>query len=162
MAVKQVPFVSKTVVSRLRPIWLWAGSALTIAVAAAVFLRDLRGDGLNTTLIFKLFGVLTYPIFYGCVIALLTMLVRAFPVRNEWLTISGREMMVGRKKFAADEISQIQVRSNWLGLQAIILCDRNGSELAATKAWPLDRPIQEVVPRLRTWLAEQQSTQSPL
>ena len=143
----------RIVISRLRTGPVWLGIVIVVVAGGFSIWHDLRGSGGNQTLLFETTGQLAYPIYYGVLIACLIMGFRTLRLKDEWITASDREITIGGRKMSAEDLRNVEVRQNWIGLNRLVLLSRKGPELA-TKTFLLESPLSKVVPELRARINE--------
>jgi hypothetical protein len=130
--------------------------AFAFAAAAAYVIRaDLHGNGVRNTLLYELTGKASFIIFYGLVIAGIISQLRMLPMKDEWMTASDDTVCVGNRQIVLAEVSNVEVRRNWIGLRELVFHQADGTEFK-TKVYLLSRPLQQLVPELKSLILNSQ------
>jgi hypothetical protein len=120
-----------------------------------VFTADLRGQGIRETMLFEVIGALAFPVFYGCCVAAVVMQLLMLPLRDRWLTLSNGSLTAGRRQISLNDVRDLQVRRNWIGLRELVFRLADGSEFR-TKVYLLERPLRELIPELKSLISDTQ------
>ncbi|MGZ2410914.1 hypothetical protein ACUXST_000311 [Sphingomonas sp. F9_3S_D5_B_2] len=141
------------VISRMRTAPVWIGIFAIIVLAAYVIRRDLHGNGLQETLLFKVAGNFAFVIFYGCAIAAVISQFLMFRWKDNWLTVSNGTISVGSQRVSLSEVSNVEVLRNGIGLKELVLHRVHGRDFK-TKVYLLARPLGQVVAALKVFIIE--------
>jgi uncharacterized protein YggT (Ycf19 family) len=136
------------VVSGLKsvPLLLWLG--LTAAAGADMLYRDLNGWGLSVTIAYHTVGIASYPIFYGSVAWLLAVFALMWWHRHDFLRVDGGRIIIGWKAVPFEEVREVVLRTNVLGVSRVAVVRKDGREFAMASYF-LSQPTGPTIAKLR-------------
>jgi hypothetical protein len=145
------------VVSGLKSVPLVIWTALTAAAGLDMLYRDLNGDGLAVTTYYRLVGIASYPIFYGSVAWLLTVFTLMWWHRRDFLRVNGGKIIVGWKAVPLDDVLEVVLRRNFLGVSRVAVVRKDGREIAMTSYF-LSQPTGPTIAKLRELVPQSRDT----
>jgi|KBSMisStandDraft_5_1062788.scaffolds.fasta_scaffold887586_1 uncharacterized membrane protein len=149
--------MSKRIVSGYKGSVAIALMALFTLIGGYVLHEDLTNDGLTRAQAYLVLGPLIYPVFYSAVVWTVFRFALLYRRRHEFLTVGDGSIRLNRRVVPLDDVLNVEVKRNWLGLKMLRLHRNEGSDIRLL-SYVLTRPVDDVVTELRANLGHSNST----